>query len=424
MSRSLFQLPKTPLRPGTTLIEASAGTGKTFTLAGLFLRLLLEEGVSHRQLLIVTYTEAATAELRGRIRARLAEAQVAFAEDAAPEDALFIALRDRLGSRDPDFRHARATIGQALIGFDETPIYTIHGFCQRVLHDRAFESGSLFDVELITDPRPLLDELVGDWWRQSFAESPASPGDRLASAHAGFALSSGLSPEALRKLLNETQRHPGLRLEAGATAADLPALLTRLDLLFVEAADVFAANQSALRALFGDAADWATKDYHKDAAMDAAFASFAACFQSTGGADDFKVFSHFTVQQLEAHTSRTRKKNPHQTPRHRFFELCEAITETQHQLRGAWLLSFHEWAGAELARRKRDRKLQTFDDLLTRLDDTLRGPGGDALAGLVGKQYTAALIDEFQDTDPVQWRIFHRLFGGPDQRLFLIGDPK
>lgn len=420
MSRSLFQLPTTPLQPGTTLIEASAGTGKTFTLAGLFLRLLLEEGVSHRQLLIVTYTEAATAELRGRIRARLAEAQVAFAEDAAPEDTLFIALRERLSGRDPDFRHARATIGQALIGFDETPIYTIHGFCQRVLHDRAFESGSLFDVELVTDPRPLLDELVGDWWRQTFAATPAES----ATVHAGFAIASGLSPKSLQRLLDETQRHPGLRLEAAATAAELPALLKRLDALFTEAADVFSKNRSELRALFGDAADWATKHYRKDAAMDASFASFAACFQATGGADDFKVFGHFTVQQLEAHTSRTRKKNPHQTPRHRFFDLCETITETQRQLRGAWLLSFHEWAGVELARRKRDRKLQTFDDLLTRLDDTLRGPGGDTLAALVGKQYTAALIDEFQDTDPVQWRIFHRLFGGQNQRLFLIGDPK
>ena len=424
MSRSLFQLPTTPLLPGTTLIEASAGTGKTFTLAGLFLRLLLEEGVSHRQLLIVTYTEAATAELRGRIRARLAEAQAAFAEHATPRDPLFIALRQRLRSQDQDFRHARATLEQALIGFDETPIYTIHGFCQRVLHDRAFESGSLFDVELVTDPRPLLDELVSDWWRQTFAESPASPVGGPASARAGLALSAGLGPDSLRRLLKETQRHPGLRLEAAATVDELPTLLVQLDARFLEAAAVFAAKQAELRALFGSTAAWATDKYKKDAAMDAAFASFTACFQGQGGADDFKAFARFTTAELAEYTSKARKKEPHQPPRHPFFALCSELTDLQRRLHGAWLLSFHEWAAEELVRRKRDRKIQTFDDLLTRLDDTLRGPGGDTLAQAVGQQYTAALIDEFQDTDPVQWRIFHRLFGGPKQRLFLIGDPK
>ena len=194
MTSSLFDLATTPLPTGTTLIEASAGTGKTFTLAGLFLRLLLEHGISHRQLLIVTYTEAATAELRGRIRARLVEAQAAFAPDAHSDDPLFCALRERLAATDPDFRHAQATLAQSLVGFDETPIYTIHGFCQRVLHDRAFESGSLFDVELVTDPRPLLDELVGDWWRQTFATSI----DGSASIQAGFALAAGLSPAVLR----------------------------------------------------------------------------------------------------------------------------------------------------------------------------------------------------------------------------------
>ena len=420
MTPSLFDLATTPLPAGTTLIEASAGTGKTFTLAGLFLRLLLEHGISHRQLLIVTYTEAATAELRGRIRARLVEAQAAFAPNAQPDDPLFCALRERLAGSDPDFRHTQATLAQSLIGFDETPIYTIHGFCQRVLHDRAFESGSLFDVELVTDPRPLLDELVGDWWRQTFAGTSGGS----SSLQTGFALAAGFSPALLRKLLEETLRHPALQLMAGATAAELPALLSRLDIQFAEAVAVFAASHQELRAQFGDAATWATGKYHKDAAMDAAFANFAACFQGNGGTDDFGVFGDFTPEVLTEHTNKRRTKNPHQTPQHRFFELCSELAETQRRLRGAWQLAFHEWANDELPRRKRERKVQTFDDLLTRLDDTLRGPGGDALAAVVTQQYTAALIDEFQDTDPVQWRIFHRLFGGSDQRLFLIGDPK
>jgi len=424
MKSSLFDLPATPLPLGPTLIEASAGTGKTFTLAGLFLRLLLEHDLSHRRLLIVTYTEASTEELRGRIRARLSEAEAAFAPDAEPTDALFVALRRRLRVDDPDLRHARAKLGQALGSFDETPIYTIHGFCQRVLRDRAFESASLFDVELVTDARPMLDELVGDWWRRTFASDAADHGPSGPLVRAGFALASGLSPGSLRDLLGETLRHPGIRLMAPATAEQLDGLLVELGERFAEAARIFTADRARLRSCFGADAGWATKDYRKDVPMDAAFASLDACFTGTAGAADFEVFAGFTGTQLAEHTSKVRKKDPHQPPAHPFFGLCGELVEIQRRLRGAWLLSFHAWAEDELPRRKRDRKIQSFDDLLTRLDDTLRGPGGDALAAAVDGQYAAALIDEFQDTDPVQWRIFHRLFGGPEQRMFLIGDPK
>ncbi len=167
MSHSISPAP--PLRKGTTLIEAGAGTGKTFTIAGLILRFVLEEGIGIGQILAVTYTVAATAELRDRVRRRLRSAlddlrrgeskdEIArkFLHDASPET---IAR----GIRDLD---------SAVQNFDEAQIFTIHGFCQRVLRESAFESGALFDMEMLADAAPMLDEVARDFWRRRFYTAP------------------------------------------------------------------------------------------------------------------------------------------------------------------------------------------------------------------------------------------------------------
>ena len=153
-----FQLATTELLPGVTLIEASAGTGKTFTIAGLFLRLILERQFSVSEILVVTYTEAATEELRGRIRQTLADARIAFTNGASSNPFLQSLVESHSASTADTF----ARLEQALSNFDEAPIFTIHGFCQRQLRDRAFESGALFDTELITDPSALLQEIAED----------------------------------------------------------------------------------------------------------------------------------------------------------------------------------------------------------------------------------------------------------------------
>ena len=413
MTPTTFTLSNTPLSPGITLLEASAGTGKTYTLAGLFLRLLLEHGISHRNLLIVTYTEAATEELRGRLRDRLAEALEALTPGATCDDALVLALRQRMEASDPDFRHARARLQQALSGFDETPIRTIHGFCQRLLADRAFESGSLFDLELLTSLQPLLEEVVADWWRRTFQSM-----DR---AEAGFVLADGITPGRLRRLLEVTQRHPGLRLLADEGPDPLPRLRLRLQHAFVEASALWEQDHPKLRACFGDDIGWGNRPYNSTATMAPHLAQLEACLRGRGGVDAFKVFRHFTPAAIE---EARKKRGGTPLPSHRFFDLCAELERVRIHLAAAWQLQFHRDATQALRDLKSLRKVQGFDDLLTRLDEALAGPRGAALAEQVARQYPVALIDEFQDTDPVQWRIFRRLFGRTDQRLFLIGDPK
>ena len=130
-----FDLCQVSLEPATTLIEASAGTGKTYSITGLLIRLLLERGVSIGQIVAVTFTEAATKELRERARARLSAAlhdlRSGHSEDPAVQS--FLAAGDVSAGVD--------RLNLALKSFDEAQIFTIHGFCQRCLSDYTFESG-------------------------------------------------------------------------------------------------------------------------------------------------------------------------------------------------------------------------------------------------------------------------------------------
>lgn len=157
---------------GTRLIEASAGTGKTYTITGLYIRLLLGHGdeetrhplpLTVDQILVVTFTEAATAELRDRVRRRIHQARLAF-ERSHSEEAFFTQLLQEI----PDHQSAAQWLLQAERQIDQAAIYTIHGFCQRMLVENAFESGSRFQNEFITDESQLKAQVVADHWRQSF----------------------------------------------------------------------------------------------------------------------------------------------------------------------------------------------------------------------------------------------------------------
>ena len=189
-----FDLLESPLE-GTNLIEASAGTGKTYTIAGLFLRLILEKGFSVNDILVVTYTVAATEELRDRIRKKIREAMEAFSAGSSSDEFL-----NGLVQKNPDPQGAIRLLQEALHDFDEASIFTIHGFCQRTLHESAFESGSLFDTELIPDQERLKEEIVRDFWRLQFYRAPLE--------FVAYAQSKGVSPRYFLNLLGQRNRPP------------------------------------------------------------------------------------------------------------------------------------------------------------------------------------------------------------------------
>ena len=155
---------------GVRLIEASAGTGKTYTIANLYLRQILA-GIEVGQLLVVTFTKPATEELRGRIRLRLVEALTMLEAPPGappPRDAFLAALGTALFPQgDAALTQARQRLRLAVRSMDEASIFTIHGFCQRALKEFAFLSGQQFGLEILTDTQDLWRAALQDWWRRT-----------------------------------------------------------------------------------------------------------------------------------------------------------------------------------------------------------------------------------------------------------------
>jgi len=426
-----FNLATTPLAAGVTLIEASAGTGKTFTIAGLFLRLILERNFSVREILVVTFTEAATEELRDRIRRALTDAAAAFRAGGSNDTVMARLIAPHL----PQARQMLTRLDRALCGFDEAPIFTIHGFCQRTLRDRAFESGALFDTELLTDDTELLETVAEDYWRLRFYEAGVLP--------VAFALKNRLRPESFLPLLREQTRHPLLRHVSRVDGRVLDELTGALEKTFAAARAMWLREKDDIIALVDPCAGWAIGEHGDPDVVGEKLALAATCFESDDPTPEaLAALKFFSRNAIEKGTSSRRE-----SPAHEFFELCKQLGEQEADFLAGLKLDFIRYGRAELPRRKQQLKAQSFGDLLTHLHAALKGPGGGALARDVRAKYRAALIDEFQDTDPVQYQIFQKLFApgvhpssGAETReendqsrltpavtnplLFLIGDPK
>ncbi len=404
-----FDLLNSPLE-GTNLIEAGAGTGKTYTVTGLFLRLILERRLAVSEILVVTYTVAATEELRDRIRCKLREALEAYSAGTSSD--LFL---QSLLLKIPDREEAVDLLRAALLDFDGAAIFTIHGFCQRTLHESAFESGSLFDTELEPEAETgLIEEIVQDFWRRHFYDAPRE--------WVQYALNLNLGPVTFLDLVKKGRSQNDLKI----IPRTAPVVFTALEPFrraYGELRIAWPMVRGEVEQAFRDPAlttDYTDRVSETLGLMDAFLAENSPVFPLP------EKFEKFTPSGLE---KKTRKK--WKTPRHPYFQLCEALWQTAGTLRmemDRHLLflkgAVFQTLGQELPIRKRRRNIQSFDDLLIRLRRSLEKAGGDELSREVRKRYRAALIDEFQDTDPVQYAIFRNIFGKGGSILFLIGDPK
>src|SRR5881392_1719018 len=314
-----FSAAQAPLEKGFTVIEASAGTGKTTTISAIVLRLLVEQGIPIEQILVTTYTELATAELRGRIRDTIVDA---LTQQHLP-------CVQEIIKKATDGKQFERKLKLALQSFDEAPIFTIHAFCARILADRAFESGVLFETELVTDQSRFVHEVADDFWRANFFSED--------SIMAGL-VRERLTPARLVELLVQLTNNPSLRVSPPPE------------------------NRAALEK------------------------KITELCRVGGNPEEIAQLAQRFIISLES-------------------EFCE-------------------WARAELRRRKTDRRVQSFDDLLTRLDEALWGEKGSELRKSLRERFTVALVDEFQDTDPVQYSIFSQIYRGSDASVFFIGDPK
>ncbi len=288
-----------PLPEGVTVLEASAGTGKTYTIAALAAR-YVAEGVPLERLLLITFTRMATGELRDRVRERLVvcEQQLARILGGAldPHEDPVVTL---LASADPATvtqRHDR--LARAVANFDAATIATTHGFCQEILAELGTVGDLDPDIAFVEDVSDLLEEVLDDLYVRRFHDRSERP------------------------------------------------RFTRGEALTIARA--------------------------------AAFSPMAA-LEPSDAADGSSAQMRFRL------ASRIR---------------------------------------TELERRKRQRAVMTYDDLLTRLRNTLAGDNGQAAQERLRARYEVVLVDEFQDTDPIQWQILQHAFAAGGVTLVLIADPK
>ncbi len=412
---------------GVWAIEASAGTGKTFTLATLLARLVLERGLGVGEILAVTFTEAATQELRARVRQRLVLAADVAADNVvaeSPEAALMQALIEQHVSHGEESRDAlRRRLRRAADDIDMAAIFTIHGFCARVLREHALESGQGFDPpELLTSHTELYAAIAADLWRAHAADADAV--DDLSALWSK-------GPDAL--------------------AEDLPALV-REEVLLPAPPNALPDPGPMLRAAAKAFADIARS--HGDAFRDELLKATEAKVLKGGSyqaewiedlftqlarwcdrAEPGSRFQHAKLQHLQRDKllEFTSKAGTGWTPDS---PLCGAVADYAAALaeadrvrearQVALLHRLRDDARRRLARHKQQARVHTFDDQIDRVAEALEGEHGDALAERLRNQYRIALVDEFQDTDARQWQIFNRVFGAgsPEPALFLIGDPK
>ena len=409
---------------GVNLIEASAGTGKTFTIAGLFLRFLLEGRLEIDKVLVVTFTEAATEELRIRIRDRIRSAMRAFRTGDAGDDEVLAYLLDT----QEDHARALETLTVALLDFDKSAISTIHGFCSGVLAENAFESGVTFGRALLQDDSSIRRQIMEDFWRKEVHDADALYVDYLAAKEISPASLAGLAREqkgALPLLLvpeNEERDEADAKAEK-ALAKEIRQLLHDLCSKWqAEKADIVACLKAA--AENGDLSKQSFKPEQVDVlALELDGFSKAA-------ADTLQLPNAVKNMSPDFLVAKTNKKGT--TPTHEFFDLCGTLGAKADLLREHYkrrIIPLKRRAVenllAEYDRIKKERNVQSFDDLLVDVRTALIGEHGDTLARELRERYPAALIDEFQDTDPVQYEIFRRVYGdSEDTALFLIGDPK
>ena len=418
---------------GTHRIEASAGTGKTFALALLHTRLVVERELPVRKILAVTYTIAATQELRERLRAQLVRAAALASLDAA-------ALREATASGDAALATTAAVLARRLAAepaaalaarlrravaeIDLAPIHTIHAYCQRILSDHALASGeALVPTEFVTSERALHDEIAYDIWRR-FTREP----DTVARLETLWK-----SPELLAKDLR--QLLTAERLFPAAAEAD-PAALAALAAATQTLREACRRDLPECRRVIDKArADGVlVRNRPQDPTMVLLWNALAAFA-------DGAVLDDVTHDRLDALTTAgiadRRKGTYRQKPPpavalsaavDAYFDVRGAGLRAQAEARASLLHAVRDAALVRMATIKRERGLIGFDDLVDRVHAALSSAQGAHLATELRAACPAALVDEFQDTDARQWDVFRRIYVERDEdarpALFLIGDPK
>jgi exodeoxyribonuclease V beta subunit len=381
-----LNLTSLPLQ-GTHLMEASAGTGKTYSILRIYLRLLLQKKLSVHQILVMTFTNAATAELRNRLSEFLRDIRVHWSSTNEP---VIAELRNQLSHEEADL-----LLKQAIVHLDEASIFTIHGFCKRALGEQAFLSGVSFNLQLEGDSSQLIIQAAQDWYRNNIQQEnfidiyDKWPTPEKFVDHWKLAITTSdiiQKPQVqdiseswgnfLAHWESEREAYIKHNIQSKRLKDESKRELNRQDLDILDSA-------------FENTDINLLKNLNKE--------FFTRCLKAAGKQKDCAFL--FAL--------------------HSAFEQDIAAKLIRQALAGV------EFIRARVAKEKDRLERLDFNDLIIQLNQSLHAENGDALAKALLNSYPAVLVDEFQDTDPDQYAILNKIYGTTaDAFMCLIGDPK
>ncbi len=405
-----FDVVNTPIEIGRTLIEASAGTGKTYTLVGIIARLVIENKLSLEQIAVCTFTEAATAEMRKRVRQMLLEA-INWCNACGAHSLDYLPTLIKRSTESP--LELRARLETALRDVDLATISTLHGFCQRLLQDRALETGNRLESEVLTDHTDLLFEVAADFWR-SLAYQEDSLQVRLFLHY--FPI-----PKPLAALTNTFLRYPEVRIVRHFGTGNHEELCGQWANLWNEISRQWNNDGEKITQLLFSDLSWGNLPFSRPDRIQLIIDSID---NHVAKGTDFSAALDGLIQLSQSNLlacQKKRQKNP--VPTHPFFVLCDDLVNFLPQWQEATSLFALQTIQKELLRRKKSQGLIGFSDMITEVQSVIKKLSPDALLRLRGS-WRVVMIDEFQDTDPAQTLIFNTLFDPASNWMFFIGDPK
>jgi len=404
---------------GINLIEASAGTGKTFAIANLYLRYILEQNFKIQEILVVTFTEAATSELKTRLLDNLKKVFHFINNYCQEEDSQFSWIKTKIINR----AKALQKLSHAILEFDEAAIFTIHGFCQRMLAENIFESNLLFNIELVENDEQIIKEVVEDYWRQNYYQKPALL-NKIFRAEK-------FSIKYFLAIAKEVARNPYIKVipepmdNQQTLEKNILQKITKLNQNAQKLKKEMIKNRETIfQKLFAQSSLKA--NLYRPKLQQQYYNEFLNTICQPF-ASNTKPIQKFTNQSIQKAT----KKNK-TTPQDKFFDQCELYLQhleiIQKEINSLLLIKkyhFIQYIKKELPIRKYEKNIQSFDDILINLQNALQHDKNDKFLNAIRKKYRAAMIDEFQDTDAIQYYIFSKIFAqNPKASMFMIGDPK
>ena len=386
---------------GMNLVEAAAGTGKTYNIQNIVVRLLWEKNLDISQIAVLSFTKEAASELAERIRrvfdriiAVLEKRKIEKASEAEQAEALV--RHDRKLRPEVDDKKRIAVIKDALRDFDSANISTINGFCQKLLQRFAFESGTTFSASLETRPEPVIRAIFDDWMRGKLY------GDDKSLIYKGL-----IKPDEIYALEKFVQDHnlenpeydsrPFFAAVAQLRATYDPETVFSMfnSDYFAKKSKVLSRKETFLRALDSD--------------------DFSKIFELIE-----EVYHPLSIREKAKEESKI--KIAVLVDSHPFFVACGKIARHLKTATAALKREALVYASAKFAELAKNSNFMTFSDQIHIVDEALKN--SEAFKISLREKFKAGIIDEFQDTDPAQYRIFKALFDVEGGCAFMVGDPR